>query len=238
MKNRFFLGFCLLMAACSSNSTISESDEDTRQAVEANLESPASNGWIQIFDGQTLDGWVATGEMGAFSVKDGALHCDGSGGGILYYEPQEFRDFILETEVRVTEGANSGIFFRMADPSDPVQTGIEIQVLDSYGKEELDTHDFGAVYDVSAPSANPSHPAGEWNQVTLTCEGPHIQVEINGQVVNDIDLNEWTEPGQNPDGTPNKFNTAYSEMTHSGFIGFQDHGNPVSYRNIQVKPLQ
>lgn len=238
MKLRFFLILGVLAVACSSEPSVSEPTEDTGQSMETTLDRPSGNEWIGVFDGQSLDGWAATGEMSAFSVEEGTLYCDGSGGGILYFEPQQFQNFVLETEVKVTEGANSGIFFRMADPSDPVQTGIEIQVLDSYGKEELDLHDFGAVYDISAPSTNPSRPAGEWNHVTLTCEGHRIQVEINGQVVNEIDLNEWTEAGQNPDGTPNKFNTPYREMTHSGFIGFQDHGNPVWYRNIRVKPLQ
>ncbi|HLV00804.1 MAG TPA: DUF1080 domain-containing protein [Acidobacteriota bacterium] len=237
MDYRLILILSLFLSACSSAPL--EPGEDTQQATEASLDTATDEGeWIQIFDGAILDGWVATAKMDAFSVQDGALYCDGSGGGILYYEPQQFQDFVLETEVKVTEGANSGIFFRMSDPSDPVQTGIEIQVLDSYGKEELSTHDFGAVYDISAPTANPSLPPGEWNQVRLTAEETRITVEINGQVVNDIDLSEWTEAGRNPDGTPNKFNTAYREMTQSGYIGFQDHGNPVWYRNVRVKLLQ
>ena len=52
-----------------------------------------------------------------------------------------------------------------------------------------------------------------------------------------MDLNKWTEPNKNPDGTSNKFNTAYKNMPREGYIGFQDHGQPVWFRNMKIKKL-
>jgi hypothetical protein len=118
-----------------------------------------------------------------------------------------------------------------------VQTGIEVQVLDSHGKDQVGKHDAGAIYDIKAPSINAVKPPGEWNHCVVIAKGPEIHVTLNGHEVIDINLDNWTEPHQNPDGSRNKFNTAYKDMPRRGYIGFQDHGNPVWYRNVFVKPL-
>ena len=52
-----------------------------------------------------------------------------------------------------------------------------------------------------------------------------------------MDLNRWTEAHKNPDGTPNKFNTAYKDMPRVGNIGLQYHGHPVWYRNVKILTL-
>jgi hypothetical protein len=60
---------------------------------------------------------------------------------------------------------------------------------------------------------------------------------MNKKRVVNINLEAWQEPGKNPDGTPNKFQTAYKNMVRGGKIGFQDHGGKVWFRNIQIKAL-
>ena len=64
-----------------------------------------------------------------------------------------------------------------------------------------------------------------------------ISVVLNDQRVIDLDLNQWTEAHQNPDGTRKKFQTAYRDLKRDGFIGFQDHGYPVWFRNVRIKRL-
>ncbi|GAB4249399.1 MAG: DUF1080 domain-containing protein [Acidobacteriota bacterium] len=197
---------------------------------------PVEGEWVDLLAGG-LENWRATGNPEAFELADGVLHCKGEGGRLLYYVPEQFQDFVFEGEVKLTPKANSGFFFRVADPQDEVQTGFEIQVLDSYGKEAPDKHDFGALYDIAAPTVNAAKPAGEWNQVRVTADGPHIVVELNGQTVVDVDLSQWKEAGRNPDGTPNKFKRPYAEMTHPGYLGIQDHGDELWFRNLRVKRL-
>jgi len=60
---------------------------------------------------------------------------------------------------------------------------------------------------------------------------------MNGETIVDINLDDWTEAGKNPQGTPNKFKYAYRDMQRMGLIGFQDHGSAVWFRNIRIKLL-
>lgn len=221
----------LLLWSCSQSAS-----PDTAASNSAPSET-STDETLVLFDGQSLEDWKATGNEEAFTIQDGLLYCKGSGGGLIYYAPGKFGDFELEGEVKLSEDANSGVFFRLTDLSNVVQTGIEMQVLDSYGKENPDKHDFGAIYDIKEPSTNAARPAGEWNNFRIRAVGPQIEVHLNGQKVMDLDLSHWTEAGQNPDGTANKFDRPYASMTEAGYIGFQDHGDPVWYRNIRLTPI-
>jgi len=174
----------------------------------------------------------ATFKPGSWRNVQGVL--ERLGGGDLWTR-DKYGDFILDLEFQVTPGANSGVFIRCGELADWINTTIEIQVHEStdgtrYGQ-------CGAVYDIRSPSKVVARPAGQWNSMRITAHGPRLQVMMNDEVIVDIDLDQWTDPGKNPDGTPNKFKYAYKDMPRSGFIGFQDHGAPVSFRNIRIKTL-
>jgi hypothetical protein len=95
-----------------------------------------------------------------------------------------------------------------------------------------------AVYDASAPSKDASKPAGEWNQLRLSCKGPKIEVELNGEPVNKVNLDEWDTPKTNPDGSPNKFKKALKDFPRKGRIGFQNHGQVVWIRDVKIRELK
>lgn len=189
-----------------------------------------TEGFRLLFDGKTLEGWKVAQKSEAFTVENGTLACNGKGGGWIYYAPLEFGDFELRMDFKVSAGANSGLFFRVGDPKNEVYTGIEMQILDSAAAAKPGVHDSGAIYDLVAPSSNAMKPAGEWNSVKLVCKGPKIDIEMNGKAIVSMNLDEWKEP-------KGKFPTPYAEMPRKGFIGFQDHGNPVWFRNIRLRPL-
>lgn len=193
-------------------------------------------GWTLLFDGKTLNGWKATGNPEGWVVKDGAIENLAKGGGYLA-TTRTFGDFILSLDFKNDKGTNSGIFFRWSDLNDPVQTGIEMQILDSYGVEKPGKHDCGAIYDCLAPRKNVCKAPGEWNHVVLTSRNNKIFIDMNGVRILNMDLNRWTTPHKNPDGTDNKFNTAYKDMPRVGYIGFQDHGHKVWFKNIKIKEL-
>ena len=218
-----FVGMALIFILSSCNLL-------NPQPLKANLIADANNGWRDLFEKDLSNclykpaSWVFEDEM--LSLK---------GGGYIWTKEQ-YGDFILELEFKIPPKGNSGIFFRTTDINDPVQTGIEIQVSDSYGRE-LRRGSCGAVYDCMAPSKNMAKKAEQWNHVILTCKDNKIYVVMNGRQIIDMDLNLWTQPHKNPDGTKNKFSTAYKDMPRKGHIGFQDHGKPVWYRNMSIKSL-
>ena len=151
---------------------------------------------------------------------------------------ETYGDFILDLEFKVVEGTNSGIFFRTSDLKDPVYTGMEVQVANSYGRGRISkTGTAGAVYDCRAPSKNAIKPPGQWNRCRLTCRGSRIEVVLNGEPVIEMHADRWTRARENPDGTPNKFPRAIKDFARVGYIGLQDHGRPVWYRNIRIKRL-
>ncbi|KKL93748.1 hypothetical protein LCGC14_1871630, partial [marine sediment metagenome] len=134
------------------------------------------------------------------------------GGGGDIWTKEKYGDFVLELEFKLAEGTNSGVFLRTGSIEEWLHTAIEVQVLDSYGKGKAGKHDCGAIFDCLAPSKNMVKRPGEWNHYTITCKASKIGVVLNGEQIIDMDLDLWTKAHKNPDGTPNKFNTAYRDM--------------------------
>ena len=196
--------------------------------------APAADGdgWQPLFNEEDLSGWRCP--PGSWQVVDKQLVC--AGGGYIWTEKQ-YGDFELELEFKIPPAGNSGVFFRTANIDDPVQTGIEFQIYDTYGKQSIRRNHCGAIYDCMAPSTQAVRPPGEWNQVRLRCEGPIIQAWLNEEPIIEMNLDQWTDPHKNPDGTRNKFNAAYRDMPRCGFIGLQDHGQPVWFREMRIREL-
>jgi len=198
--------------------------------------------WTVLFAGQDLSHWTM-GPDRSWVVENGLItlrrEFDGREHNADYlWAKGTYGNFVLELEFRLPERANSGIFLRTSDPADPVYSGIEVQVSNSYGQEELSLRGTaGAIYDCLAPTANAVQRAGQWNRCRITCLDNVITVVLNDIKVVEMDLDQWTEPNKNPDGTSNKFPRALKDFARKGHIGLQDHGRPVWYRNIRVKPL-
>jgi len=171
-------------------------------------------------------------KAGSWRLADGVL--ERVGGGDLWTK-QKYADFVLDLDFKVSKGANSGVFVRCSDLADWINTAIEIQVHET--TDGTKHGQCGAVYDIMSPSKNVTKPAGEWNSMQITAQGPKLQVVMNGEKIVDINLDNWTQAGMNPQGTRNKFKYAYKDIPRTGFIGFQDHGSAVWFRNIRIQEL-
>jgi hypothetical protein len=199
-----------------------------------------AQGWALLFDGKDTSGWVLRGDkpLPTLGIQDGTLnpHFKGSGG--LVYTKERYGNFVLSCDFKVSPRCNSGIFFRVGNPRDEVQTGFEIQVFDSAGRATPGKHDCGALYDAVAPSKNPMKPAGEWNHMEITADGPTVKVVLNGEQVVETNLDKFTEPRKNIDGSRNKYTKALKDFPREGHVGFQDHGHDVWYKNVKLKVLK
>lgn len=187
------------------------------------------DGFVTLFNGKDLQGWKTTGNW--YVEGDGVLAIKprpGESGWQRYdaylWHSKEYGDFVLDLEFKLPPGGNSGVFFRVGDVKDPVETGFEIQILDSHGKadDKLTHHDNGGLIRTAAPTKNASKPAGEWNRMIVTAQGQHLKVELNGQQIMDVNLAQ----------------TAGKDKPARGAVGLQDHGLPLWFRNIRIKELK
>jgi len=187
------------------------------------------SGWKNLFADDLSN---CTFNEGSWIMEDNVLTWKGGG---YIWTKERYGDFILDMEYMVSEGANSGIFFRTSDLKDIVQTGIEVQIHETTDGSKHGS--CGSIYDCLSPSKDVAKKAGLWNHYTITCKANKIYVVLNGEQIIDMDLNLWVEPHKNPDGTANKFKNAYKDMALEGHFGFQDHGQPVWFRNLKIKEI-
>jgi hypothetical protein len=174
-------------------------------------------------------------EPGSWAFNsDGVLSSTPSGHGDIWTK-ERYGNYILDLDFKVPPKGNSGVFIRCGNLKDWINTTIEVQIHATTDGTKYGM--CGAIYDCLPPSKNANKGPDEWNHYVITCLDNKIYVNLNGEDIIDMDLNKWTEPGKNPDGTDNKFRYAYKDMPRVGFIGLQYHGNPVSFRNIKIKAL-
>ena len=196
-------------------------------------------GWILLFDGQTTAGWqtIKQQSLPDRHVQDGALNphpCD-----YMLIHNQVWDDFVLSLDVKISQGCNSGIFFRTfplapREGKDVGFNGIEIAIDDS---RTAGFHDTGAIYDLVKPTQNVMKPVGSWNRIVLKCRDNRVFISVNGEAVAAMDLDQWTEKNKRPDGSDHKFDIAYKGHPRRGYIGLQDHGANCWYKNIKILPL-
>lgn len=198
-----------------------------------------ATGWVLLFDGHSLDGWkTSSGKPSARLVENGTLNPHRCGGYMLVHEKM-WGDFELSLDFKISPNCNSGVFFRTysLEPrpgKDVGFNGLEVAIDDT---TTAGMHDTGAIYDLVPPRKNAMKPAGEWNNLILTCRDNLITVDVNGERVTEMDLDQWTEPNKRADGSAHKFDIAYKDHPRRGYIGLQDHGGDCWYKNIKLRDL-
>ena len=198
------------------------------------------------FNGKDLAGWKLKGaeaksrwkvgkasldaaDPKKFAVAEGAELVNAAGGGVDLYTEAKWGDALIELELMVPKGSNSGVY---------VMGEYEVQVLDSFGKEKMGTGDIGALYGAAPPKLNASKAPGEWQKMTIdfvapkfgadgkkTANAKFVKIELNGQVIQEnVEMK-----GPTPAGVTGK-------EAATGPLMFQgDHG-PVAFRAIKISP--
>jgi hypothetical protein len=164
------------------------------------------------------------------AVAEGNELVNAEGKGVDAYSEARYGDALIELEVMVPKGSNSGIY---------VMGEYEVQVYDSFGKEKVGAIDIGAIFGANPPRVNASKAPGEWQKFVIDFRAPKFDADgkktANARFVkvtlNDQVLHENVEmKGPTPSGVTGK-------EAATGPIMFQgDHG-PVAYRAIKVTPV-
>jgi len=200
------------------------------QAQELSAEEKSA-GFVSLFDGQTLNGWV--GATKGYVVESGALVCLPQGGGNLYTE-KEYGDFVLRFEFKLSPGANNGLGLRAPLQGDAAYVGMESQILDDTSEryKNLKPYQYhGSIYGVAPAKTGHQKAIGEWNVQEVTCKGRQVTIALNGTTIVDVNLDEVTRNGT-ADGRPHP-----GLARAQGHIGFLGHGTRVEFRNLRVRDL-
>ena len=199
-----------------------------------------SSSWHTLFDGKTLSGWHGFKTPGkvpsGWMVDDGAISPDKPGDDLV--TDKTYANFELTLEWKISPKGNSGIIYRIDPKADVTYiSGPEMQVLDDKGhpdgKSPLTSA--GADYGLYAGPTDVVKPVGGWNAVRLIVQGDHVEHWMNGHKLLEYRLgsSDWVARVK-----ASKFKEwpGYGKAK-SGFIGLQDHGDRVWFRNIRIKEL-
>jgi len=216
-------------------------------------ESEKQSGWKLLFDGETSNGWrnayaEAFPESG-WKIEDGiitVLASDGTesqnGGDIVTID--EYSNFDLRLQVKITEGANSGVKYFVTEQEEGntgSAIGLEYQILDDqrHPDAKLGNHEgsrtFASLYDLIKAEHKRVNAIGQWNNVRILSDHNHVEHWLNGfkvleyerkseeyrKLVSESKYKVWPEFGE----------------AEQGHILLQDHGNEVSFKSIKVKEL-
>jgi hypothetical protein len=174
------------------------------------------------------DGWQAV---------DGVLATRGKAGDICTIE--EFTDFELQVDWKISPGGNSGIMYRVAETRGaPYETGPEYQVLDDerHGDGKNPLTSAGSIYAVYPPTKKVVKPAGEWNHTRIVVKGNHVEHWLNGEKVCEAEIGseDW-----NARVAKSKWAKVSSYAKEAkGKIDLQDHGDKVEFKNIKILVLK
>ena len=172
----------------------------------------AADGWINMFDGKTLNGWKANQNPESWTAKDGTIVGDGPASHLFWME-RECENCEFKAEVKINHGGNSGMYFRTAfGPGFP--KGYEAQV-DNTHKDPKRT---GSLYNF-VNITEQLIPDDTWWTQHIIADGNHIIIKVNDKtVVNFVDE---------------------KKTFTKGYLALQQHnaGSVVEYRNLMMRPL-
>ena len=189
------LGFATSIGANAAENTLTPDEQ--------------ADGWLLLFDGESLFGWRPAGDAD-FRAENGRILVT-SGDVCLLRTTSQFADYILKVDFRAVKGANSGVFLRtsptptkvdrdcyelnIAPPDNPFPTGSLVQRAK-----------------IEDAAASPD----EWHTYEITANGGHFLVKLDGKQILD-----YTDP----------------KPLGKGYIGLQHNQGKVEFRNVKLKPL-
>jgi len=245
MKRNIFLTLtfvtAILIAVPGVSQTVNKLSKDEQKA-----------GWTLLFNGKNFDGWRQCNgtampvnwviDDNAMKVFTGAGKQPGQGSdGDILFPGKKFKNFELSIDWKASKMANSGIFYDVREiPGKPIYYAApEIQVLDNVDATDnkLASHLAGSLYDILPADPKTVKPTGEWNTIVVRVKDGKVTHTQNGVKV--VEYTLWT-PEWDAMVAKSKFKDfpGWTEgISKEGYIGLQDHGYPVWFRNIKIREL-
>jgi hypothetical protein len=241
---------CLVAAICG---TLAEAAEEPKKP-----DSKPGDGWTDLMKPEAWKkvdaGWIITDEVTLKKDKNTQLSATKKEGGTIWvngekgrladlYTKKDFGDCEVHVEFLIPKNSNSGVKFH----------GVyEIQILDSYGKKDIDGTGMGGIYPRAdtvkggyldkgvAPKVNASKPAGEWQTLEAVWKSPRfdakgekianavmVKATLNGELIHEnVDVK-----------TPTGGNWMKKETATGPFMLQCDHG-PIAFRNVRIRELE
>jgi len=209
-------------------------------------------GWTLLFNGTNFDGWrqcngtempknwkIDKGTMNVFT-GEGKQPGQGANGDIIF-STKKFKNFELSVDWNAGKAGNSGIFYDVREvPGQPIYYAApEIQILDNVDATDnkIASHLAGSLYDMIAADPKTVKPSGSWNTMVIKVKDGAVTLTQNGVKV--VSYTMWT-PEWDAMVAKSKFKSfpGFTEgIAKEGYIGLQDHGYPIWFRNIKIREL-
>lgn len=206
-------------AETSSDSKVEKETQEDVAATAAEFvyfnplsQEQRAEGWLSLFDGQSLFGWESTSEDIDWRVEDGAIVAEqGPIGFLLTKVP--YADYELVCEYRMEPGGNSGLFLRCDNPPGDISTECyEINIAD----EHPDGFTTGSLVNRQKLDA-PVERSADWNSFRIVVDGSRVSIAHNGESLIDYD--------------------AAGKVAPVGRIGLQKNAGKIEFRQVLVRPL-
>lgn len=185
------------------------------------------DGWIEMFDGKTWDGWKINENEDSFKIEDGAIVANGNRAHAFYVgQDKPFKDFEFKCQVMTSKNSNAGIYFhsKFQDEGWP-KYGFEAQVNNTYTTDPRKTGSLYAVKDVlEAPAKD-----DEWFGYTIKVEGRNVTIKIDDKTVMEYEEPEGQKAGED-----------FTRKLDAGTFALQAHdpGSTVKFRNLMVRRIE
>jgi hypothetical protein len=188
---------------------------------------------VNLFDGKTLDGWRGASKGTGYVARDGVLACNQQGGVLMTQE--QYGDFHLKFEFKLTPGANNGIGIRVpTNMRDAAYDGMEIQILDNTSEQYTNLQPYqyhGSIYGIAPAKRGFLRPVGQWNEEEIICRGKQVTIRLNGETIVDANI----AAASTPETLDHREHPGLSR--EAGHVALCGHGAELEFRNIRIKPL-
>lgn len=210
--------------------------DDALRSPEPLTKKEKEQGWRYLFDGRSMKGWrtYRQEQVGpGWTASSGILRLAQPRGGDLI-TTEQFSNFELVLDYAIAPGGNSGLMFHVTEEEPaPWQTGPEVQIHDNIAGH--DPKLAGWLYGLFEAPVDATHPPGHWNRLRLKITEQECGIHMNGVLYCRFDKGseQWNTRVQE-----SKFSKFPKfGVSNKGHICLQDHGNPVAFRNIKIRPL-